>query len=206
MTDALSVLIVDDHQLVCEAVISYLSRLEGVSVKGCQSFADAEAAIAAAGPFDVVLLDLHMPDMKGMQSVAQIVQLNAGGNVVLFSGQACQQDLRIALEIGCKGLIPKDLPLVSLESAVRLVASGEIFVRFSASDTPCAGAGAANLLDERELAILKMVSEGKTNKEIAWVLKLSEITVKSSMRKICMALDTLNRAHAVTRAKELNLI
>jgi two-component system nitrate/nitrite response regulator NarP len=102
------------------------------------------------------------------------------------------------------GLIPKNMPLRSLESAIRLVSSGEVFVRASQND-PVA-AVSTDALNERDLLVLNQIAEGKTNKEIAWQIQVSEVSVKSYVRKICATLGANNRASAAVRAKQLGLI
>jgi len=206
MSDVISVLVVDDHCLVCDAVVSVLSSINGFSVTGCHSLKKAEEILTASGPFNVVMLDLSMPEMQGMASVERVVKLNKNGNVVIFAAHSSQVQLQAALDIGCKGVIPKDLPLVSLESTLRLIASGEVFVRFSPPEASTSYTADGSSLNDVELTIIKMVADGRTNKEIARFLKRSEVSVKSVMRKICVELDARNRANAVTRAKELNLI
>jgi two-component system nitrate/nitrite response regulator NarP len=200
----LSVLIIDDHKLIAEAVANFLSNAGGFSVTLCGSLQEAENILKDSGPVDVVLLDLVMPDMRGMRSVESMVKLNEPGAVVLFSGAANPHDLNAALQLGCMGLIPKNLPLRSLESAIRLVSSGEVFVRASQNETAPQVSGDA--LNERDLLVLSNIADGKTNKEIAWLLQVSEVSVKSYVRKICAALDATNRASAAVRAKQLGLI
>jgi len=200
--ETLSVLLIDDHKLVSEAVARFLSNEGGLSVSVANDISEAERCIRNKGPLDVILLDLVMPDMQGTQSIEKIVKLNQGGAVVLFSGSAGHHDLHSALDVGCKGLIPKNLPLRALESAIRLVASGEFFLRASRDEGPSATIS----LNERELFILSQIADGKKNKEIAWSLKVSEVTVKSYVRKICITLGANNRASAAVKAKQLALI
>lgn len=200
----LSVLVVDDHKLVSEAVGNYLASTGGFMVTIKNSFCDAESFIKDNGPVDVVLLDLIMPDMRGMQSVESMIKLNEPGAVVLFSGAANPHDLHSAMELGCMGLIPKNLPLKSLESAIQLVSSGEVFVRASKKDATYQAS--TDLLGERDLLILSQIADGKTNKEIAWSLQVSEVSVKSYVRKICIALGANNRASVAVKAKQLSLI
>jgi two-component system nitrate/nitrite response regulator NarP len=200
----LSVLVVDDHKLVTEAVANFLSNVGGFRVNLCNSFQEAENFLKEHGSVDVVLLDLIMPDMRGMKSIESMIKLNEPGAVVLFSGAANPHDLAAALELGCMGLIPKNMPLRSLESAIRLVSSGEVFVRASQND-PVA-AVSTDALNERDLLVLNQIAEGKTNKEIAWQIQVSEVSVKSYVRKICATLGANNRASAAVRAKQLGLI
>ncbi|EDM31253.1 two component transcriptional regulator, LuxR [Roseovarius sp. TM1035] len=200
----LSILVVDDHKLVSEAVANFLSSSSDFNVALCNSFQEAESFIKENGPIDVVLLDLVMPDMKGMDSIASIIKLNEPGAVVLFSGTANPHDLNAALELGCMGLIPKSLPLKSLESAIRLVSTGEVFVR--ASQNEPSAKGSTESFTERDLLVLSKIAEGKTNKEIAWMIQVSEVSVKSYVRKICMILGATNRASAAVRAKQLGII
>lgn len=200
----LSVLVVDDHELVCEAVANFLSSAGGFTVNLCNSLQDAESFIRENGSVDIVLLDLVMPDMRGMQSIESMVKLNEPGAVVLFSGTANPHDLNAALELGCMGLIPKNMPIRSLDSAIRLVSSGEVFVR-ALQKEPISQVSTDGM-NERDLLVLSKIAEGKTNKEIAWLLQVSEVSVKSYVRKICTTLGASNRASAAVRAKQLGLI
>ncbi|WP_298677137.1 response regulator transcription factor [uncultured Lentibacter sp.] len=203
----LSVLIADDHELVRDAVAMALRADAALTVDIVQNLQDTLAYLEEKGPVDVLLLDLVMPDMNGLASIETVVEKNKGGAVVVFSGNVSAGYLQQAIDMGCFGIIPKTLPLKSLANAIKLVASGEVFVPFSLSASfEEAAAENAGPLKARELTILRHVSNGLTNKEIAWKLNMSEVGVKSNMRTICTKLEAKNRASAVMNAKNLGLI
>lgn len=159
------------------------------------------------GSMDVVLLDLVMPGMKGLPSVEEVVKLNADGAVALFSGNVVSGQVQEILKLGCVGVIPKSMPLRSLANAIKLVADGEVFVPVSLSSAnTSAGESEQSLLSTREKIILQYVSQGLTNKEIAWRLTVSEVTIKANMRTICSKLSAKNRASAVINARNAGFI
>ncbi|MDX5414105.1 MAG: response regulator transcription factor, partial [Rhodobacterales bacterium] len=99
-----------------------------------RTVADADAAlrsIQAEGPFSVILLDINMAGMNGTESVRKIAAANQPGNVVIFSGIANEDFVARAIEAGARGHIPKTQPLASLPDAIRLIASGTVFVPFT---------------------------------------------------------------------------
>jgi two-component system nitrate/nitrite response regulator NarP len=202
-----SVLIADDHDLVREALVMALNADQSLEVTSVGALEEVKLHLSKNGPTDVVLLDLVMPGMKGLPSVKEVVTLNGDGAVALFSGNVASGQVQEVLKLGCMGVIPKTLPLRSLANAIKLVADGEVFVPVSLALTK-GGSGESNksLLTSREQSVLEYVSQGLTNKEIAWRLSVSEVTVKANMRTICSKLDAKNRASAVIKARNLGFI
>jgi two-component system nitrate/nitrite response regulator NarL len=123
----LRVAIADDHKLLADAVSSMLGGDEGFETSCCY---DLESLLKLLGrdKFDIVLLDLRMPGMSGLDSVAQVVRAARDGHVVLFTGQVDRHVLDKAIELGVRGLIAKTMPLRSLGSIIELICSGQIFV------------------------------------------------------------------------------
>jgi len=205
--DKVRVLLVDDHALVADLVSGFLGASDDFEVRTCADFASALSLIASEGPFDVVLLDVVLPGSVGIESFEQAIQANQGGAVVVFSGNVATQFVEKTIAIGGKGFIPKTLPLRALGSAVRLVASGEVFLPAPSRIVPRQGSRDEKvILSHTEAEILRMVAEGHPNKEIAWRTDMSEATVKMHLRGISRKIGARNRTHAVVVGKSLGLV
>jgi DNA-binding NarL/FixJ family response regulator len=169
----MSLLIADDHLLVRETLTHFLASEPGLVVDTAGSLPEALARIAARGGFDVVLLD------------------------VMISGAVRRAFVDEAIALGARGFIPKNLPTRSLIHALRFVAAGNVFrpathMAEEQQDFPAA----LRHLSPQEGRVLLLLCEGKSNKEIARVMTLSEVTIKTHMRAICTKLEARNRTHA----------
>ncbi len=202
----LRVAIADDHKLLADAVSSMLGGDEGFETSCCY---DLESLLKLLGrdKFDIVLLDLRLPGMSGLDSVAQVVRAARDGHVVLFTGQVDRHVLDKAIELGVRGLIAKTMPLRSLGSIIELICSGQIFVPVGA-DFPGSMTDVENKhgLIDKELYVLRRAANGMTNKEIARDMGATEVIVKMHMRAICKKLGARNRAHAAIISRERSLL
>jgi DNA-binding NarL/FixJ family response regulator len=198
------ILVVDDHLLLAETVVLALSKNGEIDVEAVSSIDAALARIAQSGRFDVILLDYAMPGSDGLAGLRQVIAANGKG-VAVFSGVATPTVIERALAEGAMGFIPKTLPLKSLESAVRMIAQGEIFVPYNyvlqvmGKDEPTTN------LKPRERQVLQLVCEGAQNKEIAYRLNLSEVIVKADVKSICRKLGVRNRTEAAMMARNEGL-
>jgi two-component system nitrate/nitrite response regulator NarP len=197
----ISILIADDHQLVREMMYAYISNQDGFEVTLANSYHDALAKIDADGSIDVILMDAQMPGMDGIVSIESFVRAHPNSSVVVFSGTVSNEYVQEALLAGAKGYIPKSLPFKSLLSAITLIASGEVFVpsTFSSANKDAAKSRHFNLSDS-ELAVLRKVRAGWSNKEIAREMDSTEVTIKMHMRAICTKLGAKNRTQAAVIA------
>lgn len=203
-----NILIADDHVLLAEAVAAMLSAQCGAKVTTAPSLPACLAALGADHGYDAILLDLKMPGMVGLSSIAQVIGAAGEGKVVLFTGAVDTNFLNSALEMGVKGLIHKTMPLQSLNAVIQFVLSGQIFVpvvNTQNSAAPMADGGKP-ALTEKELFVLREAADGLTNKEIAREMAISEVMVKSYMRSVCKKLGARNRAHAAMVSREMALI
>lgn len=197
----ISVLIADDHKLVRDMMSLFIAAQDDFEVSVAQSYDEARAALEANGRIDVILLDAKMPGMLGVVSVQDMVRDFPDSAVVTFSGTSSNAYVQECLRVGTKGYIPKTLPFQSLLSAIRLIASGEIFVpsSFSHANTDSEKLSSYNI-SEPELKVLRRVCVGWSNKEIARDAGTTEVTVKMHMRSICNKLNAKNRTQAAVIA------
>ncbi|MDB4212135.1 response regulator transcription factor [Ascidiaceihabitans sp.] len=204
--NTLKIAIADDHKLLADAVSSMLGGEGGFETSCCYDL-ESLIKLLERGKFDVILLDLKMPGMSGLDSVAQVVRAARDGYVVLFTGQVDRHVLDKALELGVRGLIAKTMPLRSLGSIIELINSGQIFVPVGA-DFPGSTTDLENNhgLNDKELYVLRLAADGMTNKEIAREMGATEVIVKMHMRSICRKLGARNRAHAAIISRERSLL
>ncbi|WP_207476614.1 response regulator [Arenibaculum pallidiluteum] len=203
------VLLADDHNLVRDALKSYIERLEPSAEVLTADSLGAAVEIADTGTaLDLVILDLKMPGMNGLQGLARMREKVGQVPVVLMSGGATQEEVRGALDIGAKGFLPKTLTGPALVSAIKLILAGERFVPFDAFEAQAEepdGPGPEGMtpLTQREREVLGYLEKGWSNKEIARALDLQEVTIKLHIRGICRKLGAKNRTQAALRAQEM---
>lgn len=194
-SQATTVLIADDHALLVDIIEIFLAGEGEFSTRRADSLESVLAAIAEHGSFDIILLDLDMPGMNGLQGLEKAVAANKNGRVVLFSGQARQEAVFRALELGASGYIPKTSSAKSLTNAIRFVVSGETYIPSSLTSAMARSErkGQASNMTAREMDVLRGICKGETNKEIARELGLTEISVKMHVRSVFSKMNVSNR-------------
>ena len=201
------VLIADDHDLLRDTLVMFLEgegRMETASVG---TFQDACARIESDDPFDLILLDYNMPGMNGLEGLRAAISLNGGQRVALISGEATRQIAEDALEAGAAGFVPKSLPAKSLVNAVKFMAMGEQYapIDFMTAVEEEPTNALAEKLTPRELQVLKGLTEGKSNKEIARDLDITEPTIKLHVKTLYRKVGAANRTQAALIAREAGL-
>ncbi len=199
------IILADDHVMIREGLRPFIERLgPGVTVLEAGSLADAQAHLAAAEPVDLVILDLKMPGMNGMQGLTVLKQEHPGLRCVILSALADREHVIEAMRLGADGFIPKSLSGAAMVSALQLVLSGERFVPAmlveSATKPHGDGSSSEDLigrLTPRERDILRLLREGLPNKVIASRLDVSEVTVKSHLGNVFRKLNVSNRLQAM---------
>ncbi|GGA24696.1 MAG: DNA-binding response regulator [Rhodobacteraceae bacterium] len=201
------ILIADDHDLLRDTLIAFLGAEDGIEVGSAASFEDARERILEDEAYDLVLLDYNMPGMRGLESLTEAIGIEGGQRVALISGQATREIAEQALGAGAAGFVPKTLPAKSLVNAVRFMAMGEQYapIDFMTAQENAAAHPLAQRLSERERAVLKRLSEGKSNKMIARDLELTEPTIKFHMKTIYRKLEVNNRTQAAVVARDAGL-
>lgn len=197
--DNLRVLVVDDHTLLAETVVSSLTCEFGYIVSAVGNVDAALSTIAQNGAFDAILLDYDVPGMNSLDGLRRLKEVN-GDRVILFSGVVNRTTVELALDAGAGGFIPKTLSLRTLGHAIPLVADGEIFLPADFIRMTNSGAVLDFGLKTRELRVLALLCEGMQNKEIGRVLGIEEVIVKMDVKSICRKLDVSNRTQAAIKA------
>lgn len=204
-SDTIRILLADDHTLIAQAVASVLMENGRFTVDTVENLQDAITAMTDGPRYDLVMLDLRMPGVKGLDSLKRVIDLGTAERITLFTANADRHIVKRAIELGVHGVIQKTMPLNSLESVLRLILSGQTFLPSSVIEAPANGTDGDDL-SEIELLILKFAAEGMTNKSIASQVGLNETTVKMHMRAICRKLKATNRVQAVVIARNNALI
>ena len=208
MSDSIRILIVDDHPVVRDGLRGMLSGLAEFEVTG--EAADGAQAVerAAALVPQVVLMDLRMPGMDGVEAITRIRARQPGVHTLVLTTYDSDTDILRAIEAGATGYILKDAPREELYRAIRATAQGQTYLS-PAVATRLMGqlrAPADTPLSPREVDVLTWVARGASNKEIARSLHLSEATVKSHLLHIFSKLGVNDRTQAVTLALQKGII
>lgn len=200
-------LIADDHDLVRDALRSHFEReAPGTIVKGVGNVSEALKVLDDGTAFDILLLDLRMPGMNGLNGLVRLRERYPSLKIALMSGEAKNEDIRLALAHGAVGFLPKTLPGTMLLQALQRMMAGEIFVPDNLAESAIQASNALNgTFTKREREVLDFLLKGQSNKEIARALDLEEVTVKLHIRGLCRKLGAKNRTQAAMRAVELGL-
>ncbi|QFU94614.1 response regulator transcription factor [Amycolatopsis sp. YIM 10] len=209
------VVLVDDQELMRVGFRMVLGAQPDIDVVGEAGNGEEAARLAAELRPDVVLMDVRMPVLDGVEATKLIVDAGTA-RVLVMTTFDLDEYVYAALRGGASGFLLKDTPPDHLVSALRSVASGEAVVspsvtrrlldRFVGSgDAPLRDASVLNVLTEREREVLVLIAKGMSNTEIAEALFLSEATVKTHVGRILAKLDLRDRVQAVVLAYETGL-
>ena len=212
--DALRVLIADDHPIFLKGIRALLATIPDIEVVG--EAATGEDAITAAANLqpDVVLMDIQMPGISGVEATRQILFASPHIRVLVVTMFEDDYTVFAAMRAGARGYIVKGASPDEMLRAIRAVGSGEaifspaIAVRlmnFFAAPKPAVPAQTFPELSEREREILDLIAQGASNAEIASRLVLSPKTVRNHVSNIFSKLQVADRAHAIIRGREAGL-
>ncbi len=216
--ERIKVLIADDHRVVREGLAAILKTKENIVIVG--EAQDGQEAVEKARSLlpDVVLMDVSMPRMTGVEATRQLKREFPHMGIIALTMYDEQQYIFDLVRAGATGYLLKDTDSAQIVAAIRAVYRGESLIHPSVASKILAefslmsqkkgkkAAWVEHDLSEREITVLKLVAEGKTNKEIANVLDLSEKTVKNHVRNIFHKLQVYDRTQAAILAIRKGLI
>ncbi len=192
------VLIADDHDLLRDAMVMFLQAQGDIVAQTAANLAEAHRLIVTEDRFDLVILDLNMPGMNGLDGFMETLKMQGGQRVALLSGEATRNIAEQALDAGAAGFVPKTLPAKSMINAVRFMATGETYapIGFMTALDDAPAHPLAEQLSPREMQVLEGLTKAKSNKEIARDLDITEPTVKLHMKTLYRKIGAANRTQA----------
>jgi len=199
---AVRVLLVDDHQVVRRGLRTFLEVQDDIDVVGEAS--DGEEGIARAEELrpDIVLMDVKMPGVDGIEALRKLRDLGNPSRVLVVTSFTEKRTVVPALRAGAAGYVYKDVDPDALASAIRSVHAGHVVLQSEVADALLSqdgaggGQGRGGSLTDREREVLALIAGGRSNREIARALVLSEKTVKTHVSNILMKLDLADRTQA----------
>jgi DNA-binding NarL/FixJ family response regulator len=214
--EKIGILIVDDHAVVRDGLAAMLARQGDFSVVGeAENGLEAVEKAATLQP-DVVLMDLRMPELDGVESMRRIQASQPDVRFLVLTTYDTDEYIFDAIEAGAKGYLLKDASRNELFEAIRVVNRGESLIqpgmvsrvldRFAQLSRQASQTGGPQALSEREVEVLRLMAKGAANKEITAGLFISESTVKTHVTNIFQKLEVNHRTEAVTKAMSKGII
>jgi len=198
-------LMVDDHPVVRFGLAALLGLQPDLEVIDCCPDGDAALAVLQAIPVDIVLVDLRMPGLSGIETIRKIHQTSPRARPIILSSFEYDEEIYEAVNAGAFGYLHKDAPAEEILSAIRQVHAGhQAFPKRIAERLSNRQMTAG--LSSREREILELVAKGLTNKEVANALHISQFTVRNHLNHIAAKLEVSDRTEAIFVAIQTGLI
>jgi DNA-binding NarL/FixJ family response regulator len=207
--EPLRVVLVDDHPVYREGLAKLLLECGVDVIAQAGNGADALSLVEELAP-DVVVMDLNMPGMSGVEVTRKLVERTPASRVLVVSVSAQEEDVTEAILAGASGYVLKDGPVEEVVAGIQAAANGDslispriatMLLRRMRLDEPAeVDTPAITPLSERELQVLRLVAEGKGNQEIGEALYIGQSTVRNHISSILMKLQVENRVQAAVRA------
>ena len=213
MTEPIKLLIADDHPVVREGLIAMISREPDFKVVAEAN--NGLEAVEKAKQFkpDVILMDLRMPELDGVEAIRQIAETEPNTKFIILTTFSDDEYIFKGIEVGARAYLLKDAPREELFKAIRAVYQGESLIQpvvaskvLSRFAELSRQTQAPEVLTEREIEVLTLIAKGSANKEIAEELHISNSTVKTHIASIFQKLGTNDRTEAVTMALKKGII
>ena len=208
----IKVLVVDDHALMRDGVRVLLSQYEDIDVVDEASGGNEAIEKVKKLSLDVIIMDIAMPDMDGLEVTRRIIKINKKVKILIVTQYENKEHIISAIKAGATGYVPKRALSSELVSALRAVYSGEFFLYPSVAATliedyrQCGELDPYDSLNTREKEILELMAEGYTNKEIVEILDVALKTVARHRAGVMKKLDLQNRAGLIRYAVRKGLI
>ena len=199
------VLIADDHVTVLEGLAAIIERQPDMTVVAEATNGREAIDLWLQHRPDIALLDLRMPVMDGVDAIEKIRKQDAAARIIVLTTFDTDNDIHRAIKAGAKAYLLKDTQREDLLTCIRKVNRGETCLSPSLLEKLAAGLS-NEILTNRELEVLKLLAQGKSNKEIGVSLFISETTVKSHIRNIFGKLNVISRTEAILTASRRGLV
>jgi two-component system NarL family response regulator len=201
---AVRVVIVDDHPMVREGLAGILER-QNIRVVGLAATGEQGIELYAMHRPDVILLDLRLPDQSGFDVARSVLSEDPNARIIILSSAQGDASIYNAINLGVRGYLLKGIDGTSLANQVRHVSAGGSCLSPEITDKLTRYI-ASQKLSDREVEVLGLISKGKSNKEIADLLFVTENTVKMHVKKILLKLKANDRTQAVVIAIQRGLL
>ena len=211
MSQEIRIVVVDDHTLFRRGLVGLLSEMEGFDVVGEASNGNESLSIIAKQKPDIVLLDINMPGMSGIQTLSALQKQGLDSKVLMLTISQHEEDLVGAIRAGANGYLLKNAEPETLRNTIKQVVAGKSVLAPEVTAqvfrlVRSGQLGSANLLTDREVDVLRYLARGLTTSQTGTELFISENTVKTHVRHILEKLEVSNRAEAVARATQMGII
>jgi DNA-binding NarL/FixJ family response regulator len=213
MTDRIRVLIADDHPVFRDGLRSLVESAPDLDLAGEATTGTQAVELAATGRPAVILMDLRMPELSGIDATRRIVEADPTVGILIVTMSEDDESLFAAMRAGARGYIPKDAERAEILSAIRACALGEAVFGasiarrvadfFAAPRSPAAEPFPD--LTDRENEILELIAQGRSNGDIASRLGIASKTVRNHVANVFNKLQVADRAQAIVRAREAGL-
>jgi DNA-binding NarL/FixJ family response regulator len=199
-----TVLLVDDHRMVRTGLAALLETADGIEVIGQAGDGEEAVLLAVQTRPDVVLMDLSMPVVDGVEATRRVLAELPETKIVVLTSFSARERVADALQAGAVGYLLKDCEPDELRNAIRAAAAGHVPLdpRVARVLLPTAGARPEDALSPREQEVLRLVAEGRANKQIARALGISERTVKSHLGSVFRQIGVADRTSAALWARD----
>ncbi|MCZ4262825.1 MULTISPECIES: response regulator [Limimaricola] len=202
-------LVIDDHPLFCDALGLTLRNFVGIAqIDTADRLQSALDRLGAGEAWDVILLDLHLPDVSGLDGLVRLRRVAGAAPIVVVSSMADRQVVAAAVRAGARGFVPKHSEREVFLTAFRVIAAGGLYLPDGMDLPDAPGRGTEEAIDRlaqltpQQATILHKICCGAMNKQIAYDLSIAETTVKAHVTSIMRKLGVQTRTQAVLLAKE----
>jgi len=204
-TKKIRIMVIDDQAVVRQGFVSLIGTVSDMEIVAEGSNGREAVELFRQHQPDITLIDLRMPLMSGVEAIGEIRREFPGARIIVLTTYDGDEDIYRSVQAGAQGYLLKDMFFEELESAIRKVHGGARLIPGSVAERLAARMSSSELTS-RELEVLRQIVDGKSNKEIANVLSISEATVKSHINNILSKLGVSDRTQAATRALQRGIV
>ena len=203
------ILVVDDHPVVREGLVATLEDEQDFRIAGAVGSAEEALHVAGTARPDVILLDLELPGLSGIEAIPQLAAAFPGAGIIILTAYDTDERVLGAVRAGARGYVLKGAPVEEIARAIRAVHGGGSYLASPVAAKilrQVRSPRGATTLSDRERTVLREVAAGRSSKQIAKALGITERTVKFHVSSIMNKLGADNRAQAVAEAARRGLL